>query len=133
KSGLLTGILSGRQSDATTRRAAELGIDIVVQADVEKRVSYARILAEHRLTDAEVAFMGDDVLDLSVLGRVGLPAAPADAVPEVRAAAHWVSTHAGGRGAVREFIEAILKARGDWEYFVRALDHVPAGTPLDPR
>ena len=63
----------------------------------------------------QVAYMGDDLLDLPVLTRVGLAAAPSDAVPEVAARVHWISAYPGGRGAVREFIELILRARGQWD------------------
>ena len=67
--------------------------------------------------------MGDDVLDLPVLGRVGLSAAPADAVDDVRSRVHWVSRHPGGRGAVRELLELILSAQGTWDALVaRFLD-----------
>jgi 3-deoxy-D-manno-octulosonate 8-phosphate phosphatase (KDO 8-P phosphatase) len=113
RAGVRIGLLSGRPSGATTRRAAELGISIVVQSG-DKREQYDRIREELGLTDAEVAYMGDDLLDLPVLRRAGLAGAPADAAGEVLAAAHWVSRFGGGRGAVREFAELILRAQGHW-------------------
>jgi 3-deoxy-D-manno-octulosonate 8-phosphate phosphatase (KDO 8-P phosphatase) len=113
RAGVRVGLLSGRPSGATTRRAAELGISIVVQSG-DKREQYDRIREELGLTDAEVAYMGDDLLDLPVLRRAGLAGAPVDAAGEVLAVAHWVSRFAGGRGAVREFAELILRTQGHW-------------------
>ena len=115
REGLEVGLLSGRPSDATTRRAAELGLRIVVQGSNDKRGGYANILATHGYTDEDVAYMGDDLVDLPVLGRAGLATAPADATPEVLSRVHWVSRHAAGRGAVRELIELVLKAQGRWD------------------
>ena len=121
--GLDVGLLSGRPSDATTRRAAELGIRLVIQGGPKKRDPFLALIAERGLAADEVAYMGDDLADLPVLTRVGLAASPADAVPEVQARAHWVSTQRGGRGAVRELIELVLRARGQWDGLVaRHLD-----------
>lgn len=119
RAGLQVGLLSGRTSEATSRRAAELGIELVVQGELDKLSAYNRILDSTGRTDAEVAYMGDDLLDLPVLGRVGLSAAPADAIPEVLARVHWISSLAGGRGAARDLIELVLRARGKWETLVR--------------
>jgi 3-deoxy-D-manno-octulosonate 8-phosphate phosphatase (KDO 8-P phosphatase) len=113
--GIEVGLLSGRASAATTRRAAELGIQIVWQGGSDKRAGYAGILAAHGYTDADVAYMGDDLVDLPVLGRVGLATAPADAVSEVRTRVHWISGQPGGRGAVRELVELVLGAQGRWD------------------
>jgi 3-deoxy-D-manno-octulosonate 8-phosphate phosphatase (KDO 8-P phosphatase) len=115
RQGLEIGLLSGRPSNATTRRAAELGLTIVSQDGPDKRQAYADILRQCGRQDEDVAYMGDDVLDLPILGRVGLSAAPADAVDDVRTRVHWVSRHAGGRGAVRELLELILRAQGLWQ------------------
>lgn len=119
RSGLEIGLLSGRASGATTRRAAELGLRIVSQAGPDKRQAYQAILDAEGLKDRDVAYMGDDVLDLPILGRVGLAAAPADAVAEVRQRVHWVTTAEGGRGAVRELLEVLLRVRGAWDELVR--------------
>jgi 3-deoxy-D-manno-octulosonate 8-phosphate phosphatase (KDO 8-P phosphatase) len=119
--GLQVGLLSGRTSEATTRRAAELGISIVVQGETDKRTAYSQIVAAQGLEDEDVGYMGDDLLDLPVLTRVGLAAAPADAVDEVRACVHWLSQRDGGRGAVREFVELVLRARGQWDDLVQTL------------
>jgi len=121
KSGLAVGFLTGRPSEATNRRAFELGVEIVVNSGPDKREGFDQILRSRRITDLEVAYMGDDLLDLPVLRRAGLSAAPADAAEEVRAAVHLVTRHGGGKGAVREFIELLLKARGSWDALVRAL------------
>jgi 3-deoxy-D-manno-octulosonate 8-phosphate phosphatase (KDO 8-P phosphatase) len=118
RSGVTIGLLSGRSSATTTRRAAELGIGIVSQGSTDKRAGYAEILTAHGYGDEDVAYMADDVLDLPVLGRVGLSTSPADAVDEVRSRVHWVSRHAGGRGAVRELVELVLRARGQWDPIV---------------
>lgn len=119
REGLEIGLLSGRPSEATARRAAELGISLVLQAGQDKMRSYQGVLAESRCEDDQVAYMGDDLLDLAVLERVGLSAAPADAAAEVRNRVHWVSTHAGGRGAVRELLELVLRAQGKWDRIIQ--------------
>lgn len=115
RGGLRVGMLSARSSAATAQRAAQLGITIVHQGVASKIRAYDAILRQHTLTDAEVAYMGDDVLDLPVLGRVGLSASPADGVEDVRAKVHYVSQARGGHGAARELIELVLKAQDRWE------------------
>jgi 3-deoxy-D-manno-octulosonate 8-phosphate phosphatase (KDO 8-P phosphatase) len=120
RAGLKVGLLSARTSPTTPHRAAQLGITLVYHGVSSKLDTYERILADERLKDAEVAYMGDDVVDLAVLGRAGLAAAPADAVPEVRAIADWVSTEPAGRGAVRELIELVLRHQNRWQDIVDA-------------
>jgi 3-deoxy-D-manno-octulosonate 8-phosphate phosphatase (KDO 8-P phosphatase) len=117
--GLTVGLLSARSSGATTHRAAQLAIRLVVQGVSSKLDAYERILRDSGLSDAAVAYMGDDLLDLPVLARAGLSAAPADAAPEVLARVNWVSAVPGGRGAVREFIEMVLRAQNRWDGIVR--------------
>ena len=119
RAGLTVGLLSARSSGATAHRAAQLAVRLVAQGVTSKLASYERILRDAELDDAAVAYMGDDLLDLPVIGRVGLSAAPADAAAEVRARVHWVSREAGGRGAVRELIELVLRAQGRWEGVTR--------------
>jgi 3-deoxy-D-manno-octulosonate 8-phosphate phosphatase (KDO 8-P phosphatase) len=114
RAGLSVGLLSARLADATSVRAAQLGITIVVQGAVDKLAGYEQILTELALTDEQVGYMGDDLQDLPVLRRAGFSAAPADAAPEVRAAVQWVSASGGGHGAVRECIEHVLRAQGVW-------------------
>jgi 3-deoxy-D-manno-octulosonate 8-phosphate phosphatase (KDO 8-P phosphatase) len=114
RAGLLVGLLSARLADATSVRATQLGISIVVQGAANKLTGYEQILADHGLTDEQVGYMGDDLQDLPVLRRAGFSAAPADAAPEVRAAVQWVSASGGGHGAARECIEHVLRAQGLW-------------------
>lgn len=116
--GLRTGVITGRDSAATTRRARELGMEFVSQRRAEKLPAYERIVREARVADAEVAYIGDDLPDLPVLERVGLAIAVANAAPEVKRAAHFVTRRSGGDGAVREAIEAILRARGSWRSLI---------------
>lgn len=119
RAGLQVGLLSARASGATAHRAAQLGVAMVIQGVRNKLEAYERIIRDGGLEDAEVAFMGDDLLDLPVLARVGLAAAPADAVPDVRAAVHFVASAGGGRGAVRELIETVLRAQQRWDAAIR--------------
>lgn len=124
RAGIPVGLLSARTSGATTHRAAQLAVRIVAQGVRSKLASYDQIVRDAALDDAAVAYMGDDLLDLPVMARVGLSGAPADAAPEVRERVDWVSQSGGGRGAVREFIELVLRAQDRWErvtrdYFVK--------------
>jgi 3-deoxy-D-manno-octulosonate 8-phosphate phosphatase (KDO 8-P phosphatase) len=118
RSGLRVGVLSARTSASTVQRAAQLGITLVHQGVSSKLDTFERILDDLALTQEQVAYMGDDLLDLPVLMRVGLAAAPADAVDDVRARVHWVSTARGGDGAARDFIEVILRAQDKWTALV---------------
>jgi 3-deoxy-D-manno-octulosonate 8-phosphate phosphatase (KDO 8-P phosphatase) len=118
RAGLRTGILSGRASSDIEYRARELGITIVRQGLADKAAALREVLAEQSLAAHEVAYIGDDVNDLPVMRLVGLSAAPADAPFEVRAAAEMVTDAGGGHGCLREFLEAILRARGDWDALV---------------
>lgn len=115
RAGVRVGLLSARMSPTTMPRAKQLGITLVHQGVSSKADTLERILADEHLTASDVAYMGDDIVDLAVLGRAGLSAAPADAVAEVRSAVDFTSQHGGGRGAAREFIEFILKAQNLWD------------------
>ncbi len=126
RAGLKTGLLSARQSAATAERAAQLRIPIVHQGAADKLETLGRILEAEGLTPGEVAYMGDDLLDLPVLLRVGIGAAPADAMPEVRERAMWVSARKGGDGAVRDLIEVILKAQGRWDGLIAHWAEAPS-------
>lgn len=108
-------IVSGRKSVAVERRAAELGIDPVLQGRDDKLAAFAEVLAATGLRADQVCAIGDDLPDLPVLRRCGLAVAVADACAEVRTAAHYVTAAPGGRGAVREAIEWLLKAAGRWD------------------
>lgn len=124
RAGLTVGLLSARSSGATSQRAAQLAIRLVMQGVTSKLTAYERILRDTGLSDDAVAYMGDDLLDLPVLARAGLSGAPADAAVEVRARVAWVSASPGGRGAVREFIELVLRAQQRWDAVIR--EYVPA-------
>lgn len=121
RAGLKTGLVSGRSSVTVERRAAELKMAIVRQGVRDKRAVFAEILASEGLRPDEVAYIGDDVNDLPVLSQVGLSAAPADAPLEVRTQTFLVTDAGGGRGCLREFVEAILRARGDWDGLLAGL------------
>lgn len=114
EAGLRTGVISGRDSAAVTRRAEEVGMQYVFQGRGEKLPAYEEILHVAGVHDFEVAYIGDDLPDLPVLQRVGLAIAVANAVPEVRRAAHHVTRRSGGEAGVREAIEGILKAQRKW-------------------
>lgn len=113
--GIRTGIITGRDSPANTRRARESRMEFVIQGQPKKLESYKAILVRAGVTDDEVAYVGDDLPDLPILGRVGLAVAVADAVVEVKRAAHYITTVKGGEGAIREVVELILKAQGKWK------------------
>ncbi len=130
--GLVVLWLSGRESAATVQRARELAVDELIQDPTARKLpAFEAVLARRGLSWAQCAFVGDDLADLPVLTRVGLPVAVANAVPEVKAAARVVTTVAGGQGAAREVAELILRARGQWpallaKYFLERGD-VPHG------
>jgi len=107
--------LTGRSSRVVEHRARELGIDKVYQGLKVKIEAYEELLKEFGLTDRETAYIGDDLIDLPVLRRVGLAMAPADARPEVKSAVHYVCQCSAGRGAAREIAELIIKNQGRWE------------------
>jgi 3-deoxy-D-manno-octulosonate 8-phosphate phosphatase (KDO 8-P phosphatase) len=115
RAGIKVGFLSARVSPTTLHRAAQLGVALVRQGVASKVETYDQIVDELRLEDEDVAYMGDDIVDLPVLSRVGLAGAPADAAADVRERVHWVSRACGGGGAARELIELILRAQGAWE------------------
>jgi 3-deoxy-D-manno-octulosonate 8-phosphate phosphatase (KDO 8-P phosphatase) len=114
RAGLGLAIITGRESEVVAQRARELGIAELHQKALDKLVVFQKLVARHRLSPSQVACMGDDLLDLPLLLRVGLAVTVPGAVDEVRAAAHYVTRRAGGRGAVREAIELLLKAQDRW-------------------
>ena len=126
RAGITVGFLSARPSPTTPHRAAQLGITLVYHGVSSKLTAYEQILMDKHLTDRDVAYMGDDVVDLAVLARVGLSAAPGDAVPEVRSRVHWVSRAHAGNGAARELIELILRAQNLWDDVVAAYLNEPS-------
>jgi 3-deoxy-D-manno-octulosonate 8-phosphate phosphatase (KDO 8-P phosphatase) len=112
--GKRTGLITGRSSSIVQRRAAELGIALVVQGASEKLSAYRRMVAEAGVNDEAVCYIGDDVPDVPPLRQCGLAVGVADACPEVRAVAHYITQAPGGRGAVRDAIELILRCQGRW-------------------
>ena len=121
KAGIRVAIVTGRVSDSVRLRAAELEVDDVAQdAYARKLPAFRRILERHGISPAEAAFIGDDFPDLAVMRIVGLPVAVANAVPEIARIARLRLTRHGGRGAVREFAELLLSARGEWERLTEA-------------
>ena len=113
--GLKTGVISGRESLATVERARQVKMNYVYQGHIEKVPILEKIMAEAGVTADEVAYIGDDLTDVVVMHRVGLAVAVANARPEVKREAHYVTEATGGNGAVREVIELILNARGFWQ------------------
>ena len=118
RAGVEVAFVSGRRSDATYHRAKELGISRFHEGVRDKVAVMEEITAAMQIQPAEVAAVGDDLVDLPLMARVGLSVAVADAVPEVLAAAHWVTSLPGGRGAVREVCDLLIKAQGKWEGIV---------------
>jgi 3-deoxy-D-manno-octulosonate 8-phosphate phosphatase (KDO 8-P phosphatase) len=112
EAGLKTGILSGRSSPVVEYRAKELGIHFIQEAALEKAEPYEKILLASGLRDEEVCYMGDDIVDLPVLKRVGLAVAVGDGHELLRRHVHYVTRHPGGAGAVRETVDLILEAQG---------------------
>jgi len=116
--GIEVGIITGRTSKVVAIRAAELGIEIVYQGALKKLDSYQDIKLRTGLSDSQIAYMGDDVIDVPVMRRVAFAAAPADGLPEALNAANYVTSKGGGKGAVREICDLILKGRGFWDEVV---------------
>ncbi len=127
---LRLGLLSGRRSRALEKRATELDFDEVILGSKDKIPDFENFLDKHDTTPGQVAFMGDDLPDLPVLGRCGLSFAPRNAAPEVCTLVHHVVDVDGGHGAARRMIEQVLKARGEWEQLLAAYSLEPP-TPAD--
>jgi 3-deoxy-D-manno-octulosonate 8-phosphate phosphatase (KDO 8-P phosphatase) len=121
KAGKRVAILSGRRAACVDRRAAELGIAPVVQGVARKAEPFQTLVRDCGLELGQTCYMGDDLPDIPVFRLAGLAASPADAVPAVRRAAHFVTTAPGGRGAVREVVETILGHQSAWDGLVAAV------------
>jgi 3-deoxy-D-manno-octulosonate 8-phosphate phosphatase (KDO 8-P phosphatase) len=113
--GIRTGLITGRDSPSTARRAREGDMEFIAQGQPKKLEAYKAILVRAGVTDEEVAYVGDDLPDLPILSRAGLAVAVADAAVEVKRAAHYITTVKGGEGAIREVVELILKSQGKWK------------------
>jgi 3-deoxy-D-manno-octulosonate 8-phosphate phosphatase (KDO 8-P phosphatase) len=112
--GLRTGCITGRESPALLRRAQEMKMEFVYMKQPLKMPAYEEILRKAEASDAEVAFVGDDLPDIPLLRRAGLAVAVGDAVPEVKDAAHYTTRALAGRGAIREAVELILRSKDIW-------------------
>ena len=123
RAGIAVGIITGRKSQVVVKRAAELGIEILYQGALSKLEPYQEILDQRGLTDEQIAYVGDDIVDLPILRRVGFSAAVADAVPEVLPLVDYVASKPGGRGAVREICDMLIKASGRWEELTQRYFH----------
>jgi 3-deoxy-D-manno-octulosonate 8-phosphate phosphatase (KDO 8-P phosphatase) len=117
--GIATGLISGRGSPATVERARQCKFKYVYQGPTEKIPILNEILADAKVDPGEVAYIGDDFTDVVVMRRVGLAIATANARPEVKALAHWVTPSPGGQGAVRDVVELLLKSQGLWEQILK--------------
>jgi 3-deoxy-D-manno-octulosonate 8-phosphate phosphatase (KDO 8-P phosphatase) len=115
RAGISVAIITGRHSKVVERRAHELGITEVFQKCLDKKVAYKHLLEQYALKAEEVAYIGDDIIDAPIMAVVGLPVAVADAAEEAKRFAFMVTKNRGGRGAVREVTDFILKAKGLWQ------------------
>lgn len=118
RAGGRSAIITGRASRQVELRAHTLHITEVFQGKPDKRTAYGELKAKLGVSDAEVAYVGDDLIDLAIMLQAGFPAAPADAAAEAKGAACYVARSAGGHGAVRDVIEYLLKAQGKWDALV---------------
>lgn len=114
RAGLKSAIISGRNSRAVEHRAKELGIEDVCQGAQNKLEAYERMIKRHKVKDEEVCYIGDDLIDLPVLRRVGFSVAVQGSPEELLSAVDYVTKAPGGRGAVREVVEKLLKSQGKW-------------------
>jgi 3-deoxy-D-manno-octulosonate 8-phosphate phosphatase (KDO 8-P phosphatase) len=115
RGGIYVALITGRSSKVVERRARELGITEVFQKCFDKRKAYEQLVGKYSLDDHEVAYVGDDIVDIPLLQRIGLPVVVADADAHVKASALMVTENGGGRGAAREVCDLILKAKGLWQ------------------
>jgi 3-deoxy-D-manno-octulosonate 8-phosphate phosphatase (KDO 8-P phosphatase) len=123
--GIKTGLISGRHAEITAERARSSQMAYCYMGSTEKLPLFQAILKDAELAPEEVAYIGDDLTDGILMRRVGLAVAVANARPEIKAIAHYVTGAAGGRGAVREAAEVIFRARGEWEQILRHYEMEP--------
>lgn len=116
--GLRLGVITGRESPALRRRMKEMTVEFVYEKQPSKIPAYEEILKKTGVNESQVAYLGDDLPDLTVMKRVGLAVAVGNAVAEVKQAAHYTTVRNGGKGAARELIELILKSQGVWEEMI---------------
>jgi len=118
KLGFTTGIITGRSSEIVAYRAKELKVDYLVQGKLEKLAYYNEFKVQFGFQDENIAYIGDDLIDLPILVRCGFSGAPADCVSEVKDVVDFISFFNGGNGAAREFIETVLKEQGKWQAII---------------
>ncbi|SRR6266496_1684638 len=118
RAGLKSGVISGRTSSALERRGRDMGVEFLRQGREDKLAAFEEVLALAGRAEAEVAYVGDDLVDIPLMQRAEFAVAVADAVPETRSHAHYVTRALGGKGAIREVVEIILKAQGRWDDLV---------------
>ncbi|HXT75253.1 MAG TPA: HAD hydrolase family protein [Candidatus Eisenbacteria bacterium] len=116
--GLRTGVITGRESAALRRRCKELGMEFVYEKQPVKIAAFEDVLRKTGVSESEVAFLGDDLPDMTIMRRVGLAVAVGDAAVEVKRIAHHTTKAIGGKGAARETVELILKSKGIWEEMI---------------
>jgi 3-deoxy-D-manno-octulosonate 8-phosphate phosphatase (KDO 8-P phosphatase) len=119
--GLKTGIITSRESPVITRRAKELKIEIISQGNLSKGKPYKEIKNNFALSDEEICYVGDDLLDLPILNQVGFSVAVANAREEVKAACDYITVSRGGKGAIREVIDLILKRQGKFDKILNTI------------
>ena len=119
--GIPVGIISGRSSKALQKRVEELGIDIFYQAQHDKLEAYEKIKQIHAIDDDQVLYIGDDLNDLKILQKVGFKVSVQDGCNEIKEIADYVTEKPGGKGAVREVVELVLKSQGMWEQLMSSL------------
>lgn len=129
RGGITIALVSGRSSAAVAHRAANLGVPYLYQGVRDKVAVVAALQSDLGIAWPETAVVGDDLVDLPLLRRAGLAVAVADAAPEVKELAHWITSLPGGQGAVREVCELLLKAQGKWEALLAAGDQDPEPSP----
>jgi 3-deoxy-D-manno-octulosonate 8-phosphate phosphatase (KDO 8-P phosphatase) len=115
RAGIRVAIITGRRSTVVERRARELGIKDVFQKCLDKTIAYRQLAETYSMRDAEIAYVGDDIVDIPVFRRCGLPIAVADAEDAVKPFVKMTTRHKGGQGAVREVCDFLLKAKGLWK------------------
>lgn len=115
KTGIEIGIITGRKSELVAKRMADLKVKHLYQGVPDKLPTFEKLMSELKISLEEVAYMGDDILDLPILTRVGLASCPQDSDPEVLSRVDFISQFNGGAGAVRELCELIMKSQGSWQ------------------
>lgn len=122
KAGIKTILITAKGSWAISPRARDMQVDAVLENISPKTAVLQKILKKYKVSTEEVCFVADDLVDLCLMKRVGLPIAVCNAAPEIKQAASYITLKHGGRGAVREVTELILKAQGKWEEILRIYD-----------